>query len=77
MNICAGCGKLMEKSFYYCPWCGKSRIDGDTEEAIELRYQRYRQLQNERQLEKMAEMADELDQLEEELSVMVMAYQRR
>lgn len=77
MNICAGCGKLMDSKFYYCPWCGTSRIDGDNEDSIELRYQRYKQLQNERQLEKMAQMAEELDQLEEELCEMVLTYQRR
>jgi len=67
MNICAGCGKLMESRFFYCPWCGKSRINEDTEDSMELRYQRYRQMQNEKQLEKMARMSEELDQLEEEL----------
>ena len=43
MNICNHCGKLLEAGFYFCPWWGKSRIEDDSDEAMELKYKLYRE----------------------------------
>ena len=33
MSICSGCGKLIDNKFYYCPWCGYSRVQKETEDS--------------------------------------------
>ena len=33
MCICSGCGKLIDNKFYYCPWCGYSRMEAEKQES--------------------------------------------
>ena len=59
MCICSGCGKLIDNKFYYCPWCGFSRMEQEKQ---------FQKRNN--QLEKMEE---QLDSLEHELSILVLS----
>ena len=45
MCICGGCGKLIDKRFYYCPWCGYSRVETEKEDSNELRYAKFKEKQ--------------------------------
>ena len=73
MSICGGCGKLIDSRFYYCPWCGFSRIQQDEEESLELRLKQYKEQQLENQFNHIEKMEEQLDNLEKELSVLVLS----
>ena len=73
MCICGGCGKLIESKFYYCPWCGYSRIEKDKEESLKLRYAQYVEKQKEKEIGQIEKIEEELDNLERELSVLVLS----
>ncbi len=75
MTICSGCGKLIESTFYYCPWCGFSRVEQEKNDSEELRYAQFKQKQAENRNSRIEKMEEELDQLEKELSVLVLSAQ--
>lgn len=75
MCICSGCGKVIENKFLYCPWCGYSRFNKETEESIELKYNQYKMRQQEERIHQLEKMEQELDDLEKELSVLVLSVQ--
>lgn len=75
MCICGGCGKVIEKKFFYCPWCGYSRVNAENETGIELRCQQHNQKIMEQRLQKVEQLEDQLDELEKELSVLVLSVQ--
>lgn len=73
MSICGGCGKLIDSKFYYCPWCGYSRVAQDKEEALELRCKQIKDQQLESQFNHIERLGQQLDNLERELSVLVLS----
>ena len=73
MCICGGCGKLIDKKFYYCPWCGYSRVENEKEDSAELRYTKYKEKQMERRNNQIERMEEQLDSLEKELSILVLS----
>lgn len=73
MCICDGCGKLIESKFYYCPWCGYSRVKEEKKEAEKLRVAKALELQQEVRRTQLEKMEDELDALERELNVLVLS----
>lgn len=75
MCVCDECGKLIEKKFYYCPWCGHSRIQKNSKSERELRVAKYTEMQKELHQRKIEKMQDELSSLENELSAMVVCAQ--
>lgn len=72
-NICTGCGKLISESYYYCPWCGYSRISEETKESLNLKYEQYKQKKLNHKLNQLEKMREELDALEKELSILVLS----
>ena len=73
MCICSGCGKLIDKRFYYCPWCGKSRVAQEQEESAELRYAKFKEKQYQKRYNQLEKMEEQLDSLEHELSILVLS----
>ena len=73
MDICDGCGKLIDKSFYYCPWCGYSRVEQEKETSLQLRYKKYKAKQVEKRYNQIERLEEQLDNLEKELSVLVLS----
>ena len=72
--VCGGCGRTIEKSYVFCPWCGRSRVTGeDCEEAIESVFERIEEKQCEKYLERLEKMEEKLDNLEKDLSVLVLS----
>ncbi len=73
MCICGGCGKLIDKRFYYCPWCGYSRVEKEKEDSTELRYTKFKERMMERRYNQLEKMEEQLDSLEKELSILVLS----
>jgi len=73
MSICDGCGKLIDSKFYYCPWCGYSRVKEEKKEAEKLRVTKALELQQEVRQEQIERMEEQLEALEKELSVLVLS----
>lgn len=73
MSICVGCGKLINNNYYYCPWCGFSKVAQESQEALNLRYEQYRQNCYNRKLSQIEKMEEQLDNLERELEVLVLS----
>ena len=74
MCICNGCGKLIDSKFFYCPWCGASKVKNDTVEAIELQVQQYKQKKQDDRIQLIQKMEEELNSLEKELSVLILSH---
>ncbi|MBP5519308.1 MAG: hypothetical protein J6X84_01840 [Treponema sp.] len=73
MCICVGCGKLIDKRFFYCPWCGYSRAEKSEEESSELRYAKFKEKLQEKRYNQIEKMEEQLDSLEKELSILVLS----
>ena len=73
MCICSGCGKLIDKRFFYCPWCGNSRVVQEKEESAELRYAKFKEKQYQKRYNQLEKMEEQLDSLEHELSILVLS----
>lgn len=75
MIICSKCGKLLNQQFYYCPWCGISRINSESEESKELKLQQHKEELSDIRQNKLEEMEKQLNLLERELNLMVLSYE--
>ena len=73
MNICGGCGKLINVNYCYCPWCGYSKVAEESKESLNLRYEEYRQNSYNRRINQIEKMEEQLNQLEKELEVLVLS----
>ncbi len=73
MCICGGCGKLIDQRFYYCPWCGYSRVEKENEASAQLRYEKYKEKMYEKRYNQIERMEEQLDSLEKELSILVLS----
>ena len=73
MCICGGCGKLIDKSFYFCPWCGYSRTEQEKQDSAKLRYAKFKEKQFEKRYNQIEKMEEQLDSLEHELSILVLS----
>ena len=72
--VCKGCGRTLEKRFVYCPWCGVSRM-GEKGESLDVLLNHYEENRREIRRKQLYEMEKELNDLEEELSVLVLSSQ--
>ena len=66
IHICHGCGRTVDSSFLYCPWCGFSRLNNRETDSLD---EVFRQLETV-QLEKMY---SQLEELEKELDILVLS----
>lgn len=73
MCICSGCGQLIESKFYFCPWCGISRTSRKTDEEFDLLYQKLLEVQRDTQKNRLEKMEAQLDELEKDLSILVLS----
>ena len=71
--VCKGCGGTIEGKFLYCPWCGFSRVSADDEETLSSMFDRFEENQKNTRKQHIYEMEWELDELEKELSVLVLS----
>lgn len=72
-DVCGNCGKLINAEYHYCPWCGFSRIQQYNKTSINLRYEQFKKLLQEKRRRQLMEMESRLNDLEKELSVLVLS----
>ncbi len=70
--VCKRCGRTLEKRFVYCPWCGCSRV-ADSEDSLDVLLNHYEENRREVRRRQLHKMERELEDLEEELSVLVLS----
>lgn len=73
MCICGNCGKLIEENYYFCPWCGKSQVEAAKNENSDLRLRQKEEVIKDTRYDKIERMEEVLDELEKELSVLVLS----
>lgn len=73
MSICGCCGRTTDKSFPFCPWCGTSKINSEDKTSREAMVQNLTDKKVAEQFEHMEEIGRQIDELERELSVLVLS----
>jgi len=71
VSVCSGCGRSVDSTFRFCPWCGEKRTFAEGNENLE-KESRSMKIENDR-LDKIDEMDSKLEKLEEELEVLVLS----
>lgn len=72
ISVCNGCGRTIDKKFLYCPWCGYSRVANE-EDSLELLFNCYEENQKDNRRKQLYELERQLNDLEQELSVLVLS----
>ncbi|MCQ2583077.1 MAG: zinc ribbon domain-containing protein [Treponema sp.] len=70
--ICSGCGRTIENNFLYCPWCGHSRIVKN-DDSLDLMFNKLAESKKASRRNQLYQMEQELDNMEQELSVLVLS----
>ncbi|MBP5602489.1 MAG: hypothetical protein J6X78_07150 [Treponema sp.] len=70
--VCKGCGRTLDKKFLYCPWCGYSRVSHD-EESLDVLFNQFEENRKDVRRKQLHEMERQLEDLEQELSVLVLS----
>ncbi len=74
ISICRGCGRTMDNAYFYCPWCGQSRSLGmKDKDSVEKNFEMIEDQKKTAQQKKIQQMKNRLDELESELSVLVLS----
>ena len=72
ISVCKGCGRTLNKDFLYCPWCGYSRVSHD-EESLDVLFNQFEENRKDVRRKQLHEMERQLEDLEQELSVLVLS----
>ena len=72
ISVCKGCGRTLNKDYLYCPWFGISRVSND-KESLEMMLNHYEENRKDVRRKQLYEMERELEDLEQELSVLVLS----
>lgn len=71
--ICKSCGRTIEKNFIFCPWCGVSQtMEENVENTLSPVFEKLEEIQNKNRMLRMHKIGDSLDELEKDLSLMVL-----
>jgi len=73
MSICGCCGRTTDKAYPFCPWCGKSKVSSGSEMDQEVMAQNLADKKHAEQFEHMEEIGRQIDELEKELSILVLS----
>ena len=71
--VCGGCGRTIETEFSYCPWCGQSKMQNNDKAALESVFKSLELKQAEERARRLAELEKELDELEQDLSILALS----
>ncbi len=71
--VCGGCGRTIETEFIYCPWCGQSKMQNNDKAALESVFKSLELKQAEERARRLAELEKELDDLEQDLSILALS----
>ncbi|MCQ2580128.1 MAG: hypothetical protein MJ159_05485 [Treponemataceae bacterium] len=71
-NVCCCCGRTIENSFVYCPWCGKEVITPSKAQLFEEPiFERIEFISDDVREQRIFKIEYSLNQLEEDLSRML------
>ncbi|MCQ2592738.1 MAG: zinc ribbon domain-containing protein [Treponema sp.] len=73
VSVCKGCGRTIESKFLYCPWCGFSRVSHDEDDTLDVLFNKFEELQRDSRRQHLQEMENQLDVLEQELTVLALS----
>ncbi|MBE6361766.1 MAG: hypothetical protein IJZ27_01450 [Treponema sp.] len=74
MIICKDCGRTVNESYIFCPWCGKSKADRISNMSEkELLIETIKKKRYEEQTIKIMELNKKLEDLERDLSILVLS----
>lgn len=72
-NVCCGCGRMIEKQFIYCPWCGAAQIKKESGEYQRLLWRQAEEKRRAGQEKQLQTVDKQLSALEKELDVLVLS----
>ncbi len=70
--VCNGCGRTLETSFLYCPWCGLERVVCDEDEMLDDTFSRLEDVAERGNEKKVQVLKEKLDSLQSELEELVL-----
>ena len=70
--VCGGCGRTIDNEYLYCPWCGQEKMH-DRKDAMEAVFRNLEQKQAEGRARQIERLEQELDALEQDLSILVLS----
>ncbi len=70
--VCGGCGRTIDNEYLYCPWCGQEKMH-DRKDAMEAVFRNLEQKQAEGRARQIEKLEQELDALEQDLSILVLS----
>ncbi|NLM00131.1 MAG: hypothetical protein GX220_01575 [Treponema sp.] len=71
--VCGCCGRTIEKEFMYCPWCGKEKETKQKNSFfLEPVFEKLEDIQNKNRLLRINKIENTLNELEKDLSYMIL-----
>ena len=71
MSICRCCGRTMDATFVFCPWCGTSKVTAKDTNSVEAFVESIKDKRYREQEQQIEEIETKLNDLERELSILV------
>lgn len=72
VSICPECGRILESSFFFCPWCGTAIDTGFSIAArVDSVFEQLESKQKDFTCSRLSAMENSLSELEEELSLLL------
>ena len=73
IHICHGCGRTVDSSFLYCPWCGFSRLNNRETDSLDEVFRQLETVQQKNCESRLEKMYSQLEELEKELDMLVLS----
>lgn len=70
--VCGCCGRTIKSEFLYCPWCGQEKKHS-REDVLETVFKQLEEKQAQGRARRVAELEKQLDDLEQDLSVLALS----
>ncbi|MBQ0052259.1 MAG: hypothetical protein KBT11_09405 [Treponema sp.] len=69
ITFCA-CGKPVDETFIYCPWCGKQNRDHDDKDVLENVFSQLEEKQANDRISRVKKIESKIEALEKELGLL-------
>lgn len=73
VRVCKDCGRTIDSGFLYCPWCGCSCFEENDYQSEEAVFKQLEIMQGQNREDKLAQLHNQLDELEKELDTLVLS----
>ncbi|MBQ5491163.1 MAG: hypothetical protein IIT68_03795 [Treponema sp.] len=71
--VCKECGRVIDREFIYCPWCGDARMDIRERNSMDAIFDRIVESQNQYRDKRVESLLGRLDELDRELSTLALS----